>query len=981
MTISARHHLRISGTVSLVLAVITLVMVLPPMVRAQQPDDRTTGTTYILAFPDTTRNTFDDRYPNRMDDKILVYIYSAVDSNTITVTGDEYDRVLTANAGRFTILDLTDATNPAPTPIVTESGRPTKKGTFRIASTHPVVVYCYMVTKFGCAAFTPIPVEFWGTRHYAQTLRAEIIDNVSRGGEFNYIRKRQMAPAEIVVVAADDNTLITLTPSSQSRFLDNPQLNSVRLNRDEAYQVQSYVDTSDGADPNAQSDLGGVYITSSKPVGVISGNTRGKFREDTTKLSKNSFRDMTMEWVAPVEQHGRQFVYMSTMDNRRPTGTPGENVDEKRTGEIVRVYATSSATGGTFSNPVNGNTTPFSISNTGGVHEQWLGVPEAVVFNTDDPAQAFMNTTAVVKFLGTTGWGGSGAGYIGYKYDGWGTYAVEMVPREQWISSAPFVAPVHPPNMEHYLNIVTDTASARKIYWGTAGSTPTNPMLLNKPIPGTDLVWGTMAVNPGLDLFITGWDAKTSRQDTNVRFYAYVYGLYKGHEEYRPGRTERKDDGGDGIASGGRGNEILHPSEYEEYLAVTYGYPLAPSRVTLGTSDSLRYETSQGCDTMNVAVTLPNSNAAGLRSIRLDAATNATISFVQPLLGTAQFNVFPIDQMMDAGGVVVITDRTNRTWRIPYNYKAEALSPEPAGPVDFGEIQEGVAVDTTIELTNPLTVPVVITTMGWVMDNPEFQIVSPPALPLTIGPGQSISVRVRITPTESNRESRDWLHIMLNCREYRIQMWANVFQPVFSISSELDFGLLRLTQRDTLQLRICNDGIGTISFDPMADPVIVSDKMFRVPPESRVELKKFVLGPGECTSVPAIFLGSDKPGVYTAQAIVRSRAGADTVNLKATVIDFPLGVESGAATGTGLAHIDPNPVYAQARIEFTLGAAGHAMLEIFDISGRRVATLVDGEIQQGVHSAVWDASHMPAGTYYCRLTVGEWSTTQVLIVR
>jgi hypothetical protein len=60
-------------------------------------------------------------------------------------------------------------------------------------------------------------------------------------------------------------------------------------------------------------------------------------------------------------------------------------------------------------------------------------------------AQAFMNTTAVVKFLGTTGWGG----YVGEKYDGWGTYAVELTPREQWVHSAPFYVPIHPSNMDH----------------------------------------------------------------------------------------------------------------------------------------------------------------------------------------------------------------------------------------------------------------------------------------------------------------------------------------------------------------------------------------------------------------------------------------------------------------------------------------------------------------------------------------------------
>jgi hypothetical protein len=93
------------------------------------------------------------------------------------------------------------------------------------------------------------------------------------------------------------------------------------------------------------------------------------------------------------------------------------------------------------------------------------------------------------------------------------------------------------------------------------------------------------------------------------------------------------------------------------------------------------------------------------------------------------------------------------------------------------------------------------------------------------------------------------------------------------------------------------------------------------------------------------------------------------------------GVENNEKAGTALTRIDPNPFHGTTRIEYTLGAAGHATLEIFDISGGQVATLVDGEMQPGAHAATWDASRLPAGTYYCRLTVGEWSTAQALIVR
>jgi hypothetical protein len=56
-------------------------------------------------------------------------------------------------------------------------------------------------------------------------------------------------------------------------------------------------------------------------------------------------------------------------------------------------------------------------------------------------------------------------------------------------------------------------------------------------------------------------------------------------------------------------------------------------------------------------------------------------------------------------------------------------------------------------------------------------------------------------------------------------------------------------------------------------------------------------------------------------------------------------------------------------------------LEIFDINGRRIATLVDERRHAGTHAATWDASAMAAGTYYCRLTVDGESVTLPLVVQ
>jgi len=67
----------------------------------------------------------------------------------------------------------------------------------------------------------------------------------------------------------------------------------------------------------------------------------------------------------------------------------------------------------------------------------------------------------------------------------------------------------------------------------------------------------------------------------------------------------------------------------------------------------------------------------------------------------------------------------------------------------------------------------------------------------------------------------------------------------------------------------------------------------------------------------------------------------------------------------------PNPFNPTTSIEFTVPSDGRASLKVFDILGREVATLVDGEVKAGVlQQATFDASKMSSGIYFARLQFG-----------
>jgi FlgD Ig-like domain/Proprotein convertase P-domain len=87
-----------------------------------------------------------------------------------------------------------------------------------------------------------------------------------------------------------------------------------------------------------------------------------------------------------------------------------------------------------------------------------------------------------------------------------------------------------------------------------------------------------------------------------------------------------------------------------------------------------------------------------------------------------------------------------------------------------------------------------------------------------------------------------------------------------------------------------------------------------------------------------------------------------------------------------LAPAQPNPVRANGtEIRFALPTATDAALEIFDVSGRRVRTLVDGRLQAGTHSERWngrDAAGRPvaSGVYLYRLRAGAFEATRRVVV-
>lgn len=94
---------------------------------------------------------------------------------------------------------------------------------------------------------------------------------------------------------------------------------------------------------------------------------------------------------------------------------------------------------------------------------------------------------------------------------------------------------------------------------------------------------------------------------------------------------------------------------------------------------------------------------------------------------------------------------------------------------------------------------------------------------------------------------------------------------------------------------------------------------------------------------------------------------------------------SGLPQGFALGQNYPNPFNPGTVIPYQLEADGYVRLEVFNLLGQRVATLVDGERAAGSHTAVWTATDasgwaVSAGVYLYRLTVAEGSQTGRMVL-
>ncbi len=77
----------------------------------------------------------------------------------------------------------------------------------------------------------------------------------------------------------------------------------------------------------------------------------------------------------------------------------------------------------------------------------------------------------------------------------------------------------------------------------------------------------------------------------------------------------------------------------------------------------------------------------------------------------------------------------------------------------------------------------------------------------------------------------------------------------------------------------------------------------------------------------------------------------------------------------------PNPFNPSTQIDYSLPKQSEVVLKVYDMLGQEVATLVNHAVQQaGTYTETFNASNLPSGVYYYKLTAGQYTDVRKMIL-
>jgi len=136
-----------------------------------------------------------------------------------------------------------------------------------------------------------------------------------------------------------------------------------------------------------------------------------------------------------------------------------------------------------------------------------------------------------------------------------------------------------------------------------------------------------------------------------------------------------------------------------------------------------------------------------------------------------------------------------------------------------------------------------------------------------------------------------------------------------------------------------------------------------------------------------------KPGTHRVGEVVFEVVGkggmglgwqrAEVYGAKVQPLSVEWVVKAGASnlpTQYALLQNYPNPFNPSTQIRYALPVDCQVRLEVYNVVGQRVATLVDGHQEAGYKAITWNAQDMASGIYFYKLTVNGFTSIRKMVL-
>ncbi len=307
-----------------------------------------------------------------------------------------------------------------------------------------------------------------------------------------------------------------------------------------------------------------------------------------------------------------------------------------------------------------------------------------------------------------------------------------------------------------------------------------------------------------------------------------------------------------------------------------------------------------------------------------------------------------------------------------------AVSPES---LDFGDVLLGESAEDSVVVSNEGNADLEISDLAIGGDNAEdFAIQNAPSLPATLAPEDSLTLVVAFTPSAAGSRAATLTIESDDADEGSVEvaLSGNGVEEMDEDTTPPVCGAIAFERNDENQI----SAVVTSASDEESGIASVTFTRLR-------NLDGFAGGQGPFAEGETATFDADET---TTVEIRGERQSFDQGGALVTLVENGAGltqtcdpvletISSERPTRFALRGNYPNPVRASTTIEFAIAEQAEVTLEVYDVLGRKVATLVDGKaMTPATYRVQWQANGLPSGTYVYRIEAGSFTASKQMVL-